>query len=375
MTDTQSVARYRAFAHDEAESAWLYQHLAALERDPQVAAIYQHLADVEERHRTIWVSQGSPDEAALSHYHPSWRAHALLWLAQRMGPATVLPMMMAQEGTAAQGYATDPVAVAAGLPAEERSHARVFRAISATQRGTVGGPLLAQLEGRHRATGGNALRAAVLGASDGLTSNMSLVMGVAGATLAAHTILLTGLAGLLAGGLSMAIGEWLSVQSARDLYERQIAIERAEIAQSPADEQEELALIYQSKGIDAPTATRLAAQMMRDPAVALDTLTREELGIDPQELGGSAWTAAITSFLLFSAGALVPVLPFFFGGGTTIVVISLLLSIIGLFVIGIGVSLTTGISLFKAGGRQVALGLMAALITFSLGKVIGGRLG
>ncbi len=155
----------------------------------------------------------------------------------------------------------------------------------------------------------------MLGASDGLTSNLSLVMGVAGATLTGHAVLIAGLAGLLAGAFSMSIGEWVSVQSARELNQHQIAIERQELQEAPKEEQEELALIYQSKGLDEHAARELAANLMQQGTTALDTLAREELGIDPKDLGGSAWGAAITSFFLFALGAIIPVFPFIFTNG------------------------------------------------------------
>jgi VIT1/CCC1 family predicted Fe2+/Mn2+ transporter len=208
-----------------------------------------------------------------------------------------------------------------------------------------------------------------------LTSNLSLVMGVAGATLAGHAVLISGLAGLLAGAFSMAIGEWVSVQSARELNLHQIAIEREELKNAPAEEKEELALIYQSKGIDEKTANELATHLMQQSTTALDTLAREELGIDPKDLGGSAWGAAITSFFLFAIGAIIPVFPFIFTGGFTAVVISLLLSVVGLFGIGAGVSLTAGSPLWKSGGRQIILGLLAAGITFGIGRLIGAAIG
>jgi VIT1/CCC1 family predicted Fe2+/Mn2+ transporter len=200
-------------------------------------------------------------------------------------------------------------------------------------------------------------------------------MGVAGADLAGRSILITGLAGLLAGSLSMALGEWLSVQSARELYSHQIAIEQAELEAAPAEEAEELALIYQAKGLPPDRARELADRMIDDQAAALDTLAREELGVDPAELGGSAWVAAITSFLLFSAGAIVPVIPFFFGGGTWAVVVSLALSVFALFAIGAAITVITGRSALVSGGRQVLFGLAATAITFGLGRLIGGSLG
>lgn len=176
-------------------------------------------------------------------------------------------------------------------------------------------------------------------------------------------------------------GEWLSVQSARELYMRQIEVERQELAGIPEEEQEELALIYQAKGLDQVAAQKMAQRIIaRDGQdakheAALDTLSREELGIDPKELSGSAWEASITSFMLFAVGTVIPVFPFAFGSGWIAVVISLLLGILGLFVVGVGITLTTGASLLKSGGRQVLLGLLASALTFGLGWLVGGRLG
>ena len=234
---------------------------------------------------------------------------------------------------------------------------------------------MARLEGRHRAIGGNALRAAVLGANDGLVSNLSLVMGVAGADLHGRALLITGLAGLLAGACSMAMGEWLSVQSSRELYQRQIAIEEAELEQAPEEEAEELALIYQSRGIPEPQARALAAALIADEGNALETLSREELGIDPSELGGSAWEAAGTSFVLFCAGAIVPVIPFFSQAGSTAVIGSLALSALCLFAIGAAITLLTGRGVLYSGMRQLIFGLGAAGLTYGIGRLVGVSIG
>ena len=374
-TDADS-ARYRANLQDERDSSTLYRALASAEKDPHLAEIYRRLAGVEERHAKRWEEYLRENGQPVSPYRPGWRIRMLVFLAGRFGAATVLPMVTSMEANASHTYDLQPEAQALGMPAEERSHARVFGYLRGVTRGGIAGSTLAQLEGRHRNTGGgNALRAAVLGASDGLTSNMSLVMGVAGADLSGHTIFLTGIAGLFAGALSMAIGEWLSVQSARELYAHQIDVERAELRDVPEEEREELTLIYQAKGLAEQEAQDLATRLLSDENTALDTLAREELGIDPDELGGSAWQAAITSFLLFAAGAIIPAAPFAFGGGLTIVAISLALSVVGLFIIGAGITLTTGVPLLKAGGRQILFGLLAAAITFGLGRLVGGALG
>src|SRR5206468_1628374 len=218
----------------------------------------------------------------------------------------VLPTLSTLEQRDIGQYDQQPEAVAGGLPDAERSHNRIVEAMAVAMPGGASGSSLARLEGRHRA-GGNALRAAVLGANDGLVSNLSLVMGVAGAAASNSTILLTGFAGLVAGACSMAMGEWLSVTSARELNQRQIDTEADELARMPEEEKEELALIYQAKGLDAAQAQALAERLTANKRLALDTLVREELGIDPDDLGGSPWTAAAASFALFALGAIFPV--------------------------------------------------------------------
>ena len=244
----------------------------------------------------------------------------------------------------------------AGLP-------EVLRAFS--------GSVLAQLEGRHRAAGGNALRAAVLGANDGLVSNLSLVMGVAGATVPDRTVLLTGVAGLVAGACSMAMGEWLSVNSSRELYQSQIATEAQELEAVPDEEKEEIVLIYQAKGLSEAEARALADRLMADEKTALDTLVREELGIDPEELGGSAWAAAASSFCLFSIGAAFPVVPYLFLHGESAVLGSLAASAVALAAIGAGTSLFTGRNAAFSAVRQLAVGLLAAGATWGIGRLVG----
>ena len=219
------------------------------------------------------------------------------------------------------------------------------------------------------------MRAAVLGASDGLLSNMSLVMGVAGAEVGGRNILLTGLAGLLAGAFSMALGEWLSVQSSRELFEKQIRTEKEEIATAPEEEIEELSLIYQSRGLNEKSAHQLADDIVRNSNSALETLAREELGIDPKELGGSAYEAAITSFVLFATGAVIPVIAFTFLEGTPAIAVSLFMSGVGLFVIGAITTLFTGRSVLYSGLRQIIFGLAAAIATFLIGRLVGVTLG
>ncbi len=374
MAVKSDIERYRANYLAEQEGSELYQSLSKTERDPHLAELYRRMAETEQRHASVWADYLRKAGEPLPTFTPGWRMRMIIWVARRFGVNSALPMVSSMERSASHDYDQQPEARAAGMPKDERSHERLFRSVEITG-GGIAGPALARFEGRHRGTGGNALRAAVLGASDGLITNLSLVMGVAGANLPGHTILFTGLAGMLAGALSMSIGEWLSVQSARELYTHQIAVERQELLEMPEEEREELALIYEAKGIDRETANRMADRIIGQGEAALDTLVREELGIDPEELGGSAWTASIMSFVLFAIGAVIPVIPFVFGSGIVAVLFSLLLGILGLFIVGVGITLTTGAPLLKSAGRQILLGLAAAAITFGLGSLVGGRLG
>jgi VIT1/CCC1 family predicted Fe2+/Mn2+ transporter len=369
--ERNAAARYRANLQGEVDSASLYHALAAAERDPQLAKVYGRLAAVEEAHAAFWTKRLNALGARLPRLRTGFRSRALAWLARRFGPQFVLPSIDTLEHLDSGQYDSQPEAVAGGLPAAERSHARILEAIAGDAPGSIGGGTLARLEGRHRGFGGNALRAAVLGANDGLVSNLSLVMGVAGAALDSHAILITGLAGLLAGACSMALGEWLSVMSSRESYQRQIAQESDELQQVPDEEKEELVLIYQAKGLSEGEARALADRLMANRATALDTLVREELGIDPNELGGSAWAAGSTSFLLFSLGAVFPVVPFALTSGLHALVASVILSGIALFLIGAGTSLFTGRGTLFSGARQLAVGLLAAAVTYGIGKLIG----
>jgi VIT1/CCC1 family predicted Fe2+/Mn2+ transporter len=361
---------------DEMNGAALYDSLAAAEKDGRLAEVYRRLATVEHRHADRWRKRLEEAGETLPVFTPSWRTRTLGWIARRFGTSVVLPSVQTLEAIDTDKYAKQ--ADASDFHGDERSHSRVIQLMS-TVRGGFAGTDVARLEGRHRTTGGNQLRAAVLGANDGLVSNLSLVMGVAGAALAGgiseRTILITGLAGLLAGAGSMALGEWLSVQSSRELYRHQLETEQAELLMAPEEEEEELALIYQARGLGQEQARAFAASMMSNPDTALETLAREELGIDPNDLGGSAWEAAITSFLLFSMGAVVPVLPFFFARGTLAIELSVVFSAVALFTVGAAITLFTGRTVFFSGSRQVVFGLVAAALTFGIGRLVGVSMG
>ncbi|HYN70180.1 MAG TPA: VIT1/CCC1 transporter family protein, partial [Candidatus Eisenbacteria bacterium] len=254
--------------------------------------------------------------------------------------------------------AADAVAAGRGGHAEAVRRARGPRDIAVHERW-------------HRAGRSGTLRAVIFGVSDGLVSNLALVMGVAGASEGERSfVLLAGIAGLLAGAFSMAAGEYVSMQSQRELFERQIALERAELEAMPEEEQAELVDVYRSKGFTEAEAKVIAERMFRDPEHALDTLVREELGLDPDELG-SAVNAAGGSFVAFAIGAVIPVLPYVVTGGGPAFAVSTALSLVSLFAVGAGVSLLTGRGLLFSGGRQVAIGAVAAAVTFLVGRAIG----
>jgi len=374
MPESSQEARYRANLQGEVDGAHLYRTLAEVEPNPRIAEIYGRLADVEDGHAQVWKKQIEALGKRVIEPRVSWRTGALAFLARRFGPGFVLPVINTLEQVDSGEYSRQPEAVAAGLPQAERSHARILETIAGRPSAGIPGAMLGRIEGRHR-SGGNELRAAVLGANDGLVSNLSLVTGVAGAVVDTHTLLITGLAGLVAGACSMAMGEWLSVNSARELYQKQINTEAAELEQSPDEEKEEIILIYQAKGVPEAQARTLADQLMSNKDTALDTLVREELGIDPDDLGGSAWGAAASSFCLFAIGAIFPILGFLFLTGSSAIIVGIVSSCVALFAIGAGTSLFTGRGVVFSGLRQIGIGLGAAAITFGIGRLIGVSLG
>ncbi|CAN5132069.1 hypothetical protein BH20ACT9_BH20ACT9_12620 [soil metagenome] len=364
----QPVERYRENLQDEVDSAAVYRGMADGEDSPQLADVYRRLAAAEDRHAVFWRERIERAGGTAPPPRPTRRARVLRWLAHRGGADLVLPTVAGTERRDQAMYDHQPEAAATSLPADERSHARLLRTLQA---GGLSGADVARLEGRHRAVGGNALRAAVLGANDGLVSNLSLVMGVAGAALAQGAIVVTGLAGLLAGAASMALGEWVSVRSSAELAERQLRVESDEIAAFPQEEREELRLIYEAKGLSPALARAVADELARDERTALETMAREELGVDPAEPGSSPWVAAAVSFLLFAVGAIVPVAPFLVVTGTSAVVASAVASGAALFALGAAITLFTGRGAVRAGVRQVGIGLAAAAVTYGVGALLG----
>lgn len=364
------VKRFRANLRDELDGAALYEELAAAEPNQARRDVFLQLAQAEREHAELWRSKLQAHGIHASTAKPSFKTKSLRMLIRRFGPRFVLPALAAAEFADRNKYANQPDSE--GLSADENSHAAVVAAAAqGAHPGGVTGAEIARAESWHRGASGNDLRAAVLGANDGLVSNFCLIMGVAGAGSSNKVILLTGLAGLIAGACSMALGEWLSVTNARELAQTQIAREAEELEHTPEAEQRELALIYQAKGLDKEEAHRVAEQIMRNHDKALDTLTREELGIDPEELGGNPWSAAGTSFGLFALGAIFPAMPFFWSHGLVAIATSVGLSVLGLAIIGVVTSLFNGRTPWFSAARQVIIGCIAAAFTYGAGALLG----
>ncbi|TKC81305.1 rubrerythrin family protein [Trinickia terrae] len=370
MASKHELKRYRTNLAGELDSAALYETLARVEADSKRAAVFSELAASERRHAQLWIDKLQTNGVHVRAHRKSLKTHLLRGLIHTFGPSFVLPTIAAAEYADRDKYANQPDA--AHLSAEEQHHAAIVQEVAGEASGASKGAQIANAESWHKGvTSGNDLRAAVLGANDGLVSNFCLIMGVAGAGAANKTILLTGLAGLIAGACSMALGEWLSVTNARELARTQIAKEADEIEHTPDAERHELALIYQAKGIDADEARRVASQIMRDKNKALDTLTREELGLDPAELGGNPWSAGAISFGLFSLGAIFPAAPFLWAHGLAAIIQCVVLAAVGLGAVGIFTSLFNGRGATFSAVRQVLIGLLAAGFTFGAGKLLG----
>jgi VIT1/CCC1 family predicted Fe2+/Mn2+ transporter len=385
MATRHELKRFRTNLADELDSAALYDTLAHVEKDPARRTVFAQLANSEREHANIWLDKLQTSGVRVRTHRLSAKTHLMRGLIHTLGPSFVLPALAAAETADRDKYAHQPDA--AQLSADEQRHAAVMQAVVAEDMARAKSLLTVRAQ-RHRApsaakpavvaeawhkgvASGNDLRAAVLGANDGLVSNFCLMMGVAGAGTSNKAILLTGLAGLIAGACSMALGEWLSVTNARELARTQIAKEADEIEHAPDAERRELALIYEAKGIDPVEAQRVAAQIMRDKQKALDTLTREELGIDPAELGGNPWSAAGVSFCLFSLVAVFPVAPFLWTHGGAAIAQCVALSAFGLAAVGVFTSLFNGRSAAFSACRQIAIGLIAAAFTFGVGRLLG----
>lgn len=363
-TSDSTTKRLREMWDDEISGAALYRTLAE-HADEGHRGILSSLAEAEEQHAGHWARLLA--ERGIDDLRPRrlrFRVRVLSFFARRLGSEAVLPLVLRLEAGDADKYTRVPEAPAAMVD-QERAAGRVVAALG----GDTTGERIARAEGKHRASVGGALRAAVFGVNDGLVSNFLLVIGVAGGTSRGQVVLLVGVAGWIAGACSMALGEWVSVRSVRELYEHEIEVERYELEHFPAEEREELALIYQAKGMPSDEAHALAQTLVGSDQ-GLDALVREELGLDPNGLG-SPVVAAGFSFASFSAGALLPVLPFLVASGAAALAASAAISVATVFGVGALISVFTGSGPVRTGARMVGVSAVAAAVSFSVGRLIG----
>ncbi len=355
----------------EIDTSFLYKKLSEQELDPIIAKVYDEMSKIEGSHAEKFAEREGdgyllPD--------PSWRARVLNGIGRLFGYQYVLAVLLDTETSLAKAILTQKKRQKVADTGMEKNHVKVLMGILDRQK-NVGPNQFTRFENRHQSIGGNAIRAAVLGGNDGLFSNFSLMMGIAGVSATSDTMLMAGFTGLMAGALSMALGEWISVKSAQELYENQMQLEMEEIEMNPEGEQQEIKLIYMAKGIPEDQAKMMAADLISDKDMAHQFLVKEELGIQKDELQGSAWEAAIFSFFAFAIGAFIPIIPVLLFNEISVVFYGCIgFSVLGMFLIGTLITLFTNKNVFYSGMRQVIFGLVAAAITFGLGKLLGNSL-
>jgi VIT1/CCC1 family predicted Fe2+/Mn2+ transporter len=338
--------------YHEKESAWLYRQVAAAEPDASKRELFLKLATAAEEQAVKWQLGSARAAAPARVFIPSLRARIVARLLTRFEPRALRPVLAAMKLRGLSVYSAPSGAGGHAMPTS-----------------------LAQVGARHRSVLGGSLRAAVFGVNDGLVSNVSLTLGVAGAGAASAYVLTAGVAGLLAGALSMAAGEYVSVRSQREMYEYQIALERAELEEYPQEEAEELALIYEARGMDLDQARNVSRALLSRPQAALDVLAREELGLNPDDLG-SPWRAAAASFVAFAAGAAIPLVPFLAGLRAAAATLgSVLITLVALFAVGLALSLFTGREALRGALRMVLIGGAAGAVSFLVGRALGVAIG
>ncbi len=356
--------RLREHWQDEGESAYLYRVLAEVDPDRKRQRLYHKLADVETQHQQSFAKLLADQGVRVGEFRPGLRARLLGWMARRGGAATVLKLRIVDEASEVKNYLREKSSMATGEAAkisqqvarDEAIHAETLMKLT----GSGGEPW-------HRMESGGFLRNVVYGFNDGLTANFGLVMGVLGAQVH-EFIVLSGLAGLVADALSMGSSGYLAAKSEQEVYQHEIELEREEIELMPEVEAEELALLYEAKGMPAEAARQAAAQVMADPQIALQEKAREELGI-ASEMGSPLREGVITGTAT-AFGALIPVVPFFFGSGPVEIWTSFTISMLSHFGVGAARSLFTGRGVFRSGLDMFLVGLGVAIVGYLVGMLI-----
>ncbi len=363
-TDPQ-VKEWQEHWRDETDAAYLYRVLEAAEPDPKRKDIYRRLADVEDKHTAVWAKILADHGSTAPAPRPSQRARALAWTARRFGPGVLSNLLLREEGREVKGYldlhgrSSDGAArdAALRLARESAEHAERLNALA----GREGEPW-------HQAEAGGFLRNVVYGFNDGLTANFGLVAGVLGADVAPHFVLVSGIAGMAADALSMASSGYLAAKSEREVYEHEIAMEKAEIELMPEVEAEELALLYEAKGIEREEARRRANEVIADPERALAEKIREELDI-PEESATplkEAWVTGVATAI----GAFIPVAPFLVLHGAAAIWTSFAVAMLSHFAVGAARSVFTGRGIFRSGIDMFLVGLGVAAVGYAVGDVI-----
>ena len=360
--NTNQNKRYSEYLESELEAAAIYASLAEVENDENRAAIFRKLVNAEMRHAARWADKLGIDSSNLKPKTSGPKILSLKFAAKLFGTNKIIPLLLKIEAKEVDVYAADPEAQ--DLVGEERQHSVTLRNLTKSPGAT--GPWSSASILRS----GGSLRAAILGMNDGLISNFSLAMGVAGGTNNPDFVLLAGIAGLLAGAFSMASGEYISMRSQKDVYEHEILKEAIEIQEWPEEEEEELTLIYQAKGLSETESKKVAKRLMKDPEIALDTMAREELGLDPSQLG-SPWGASISSFISFVVGAIIPIVPYILKLQDNAFLISAILSLAALAIVGGLLAGFSGKNILWGSFRMILAGSAAATVTYFVGKLVG----
>jgi vacuolar iron transporter family protein len=363
---TPDLQTFEHHLQDEADAAYLYRLLSAAEPDQKKSELYRRLAEVEDRHVQIWAGLLRQNGREPGAFRPSARTRLLAVLGKVFGPGFLLPMLLAEEGREVKGYLDMHRTTARGaagasesllLARESAQHASTLNEMS----GKTGEPW-------HRTESGGFLRNVVYGFNDGLTANFGLVAGVIGAQAAAahQTVILAGVAGLIADALSMGSSGYLAAKSEAEVYANEIAMERDEIALMPEVERDELALIYEAKGMDQPAAYALATQVMADPERMLEEQVQEELGIGDPHMSPmrEAWITGTATAI----GAFIPVFPFLIWSGKTAIVVAFTVAMLSHWVVGAARSVFTGRGVFRSGLDMFVVGVGVAGVGYLVGE-------
>jgi len=369
MGSPVDVKVWREHWQDEGDAAYLYQSLAAIEPDQTRAEIYRRLAEVEERHVKLCGDILKEQGETLPPFHPSLRARSLAWLGRTFGPEFLLSILLAEEGRELKGYLQaykeapthGPKGTIGTLARETAEHAE-----------TLGKMLGREGEPWHRTASGGYLRNVVYGFNDGLTANFGLIMGVIGAEVSEGIVLISGIAGLIADALSMGSSGYLAAKSEQEVYTHEVAMEREEIRLMPEVEKEELALLYELKGMTPEEARQAAERIMADPEVALVEKTREELGIVPQAV--TPLREGIITGIATGFGAFIPILPFLVTSGSAAVWGSIVISMLSHFGVGAARSFFTGRGIIRSGMDMFLVGLGVAIVAYFIGWLLTGHL-